>query len=493
MARTPKRLIANFKTLALAVHIRIDRKREGRGKSTLTHLTQVGRRLTAADLVAFTCVFNDVLAQRVVPCALAVQSDVREVLDIDKTIARMLADFEDDREAVRKMRRFIFVATLLTCYISAPDLARFFWAFRFGQLARRLPTLSNNACSIVMMNTFQEAKLNTVNAKNHKLFMTLSPRCQCSFMKIRGRRRETISIMLPPRKPSKQRGWLCSCCGLQADEQAALLEHCAAHQVFRGAGCERCNRRRCACPPAQPVRSPFMRARRPQQRQIQVPIWVARGTLDPCAGDCGDLLDAPPRWLVLPKEASPPLQLQGVRRYSSMSLPLCQSSGLIAAAAHAVDRGLHCAEGFLLEVAKEMKAYMGEVGMSRANRSLLAHGRLCWDWEWLSEHAPTQDHIDAFTGVLSALLPLLHRTYWPPFPEVARRWDTDAVRQEYVALVDKVRAAAQREPYRTSWRPVIGYNVVGVRWGIEEKTIAKLFNGVTSSIAQQLLARVRCA
>jgi hypothetical protein len=72
LAREPGYLLDNFPAYALGIHGRTQHVRLGFHGPKIKELVEGGRRLTSLDLVAFTCLFKDVMCKVVAPWALIV-------------------------------------------------------------------------------------------------------------------------------------------------------------------------------------------------------------------------------------------------------------------------------------------------------------------------------------------------------------------------------------------------------------------------------------
>ena len=59
LARIAENLVKNFNTYGLGLRAKLARRRDGRGGTSQTSLSLLGRRLLSIDFVVFLCCFKD--------------------------------------------------------------------------------------------------------------------------------------------------------------------------------------------------------------------------------------------------------------------------------------------------------------------------------------------------------------------------------------------------------------------------------------------------
>ena len=125
LAREPGHLLDNFPAYALGIHGRTQHVRLGYHGPNIGELVDGGRRLSSLDLVAFTCVFKDVMSKVVAPWALVVQSSSHEPWVQRHREMEYESRLENLANHVGHVQGFVNIVVLLRQYVSSGELRVF--------------------------------------------------------------------------------------------------------------------------------------------------------------------------------------------------------------------------------------------------------------------------------------------------------------------------------------------------------------------------------
>jgi hypothetical protein len=132
LAREPGYLLDNFPAYALGIHGRTQHVRLGFHGPKIKELVEGGRRLTSLDLVAFTCLFKDVMCKVVAPWALIVQSSSHEPWVQRHREMEYETRLQNLTKHVDHVQGFVHILVLLRQYVSPGDLRVFVKAWAYG-------------------------------------------------------------------------------------------------------------------------------------------------------------------------------------------------------------------------------------------------------------------------------------------------------------------------------------------------------------------------
>jgi hypothetical protein len=145
-------------------------------------LVAIGRRATSLSFVCFAMTLLDLIQSRVIPLAMRAQAVAGASWDMDKMCDRAISNLRDDVAALKRLRRWAFVLSLLHQFLDGVELRRMCFALiapskRFARLAANIyPLLFRLEDGVCQLSVISERRAG-INA--------LSPLCQCASMRRR--------------------------------------------------------------------------------------------------------------------------------------------------------------------------------------------------------------------------------------------------------------------------------------------------------------------
>ena len=447
----PGSLVHNFRSYAAGLHLREAWRAAGHDQRA-AKLVDAGRRLTSAQLIAFTLLFRDVMGRAVRPWVQITQSNRTEPWAVQRHWVAHERAMEGCLAACRSLRHILRLLTLLRQWLPVSDLnalaAALFYArprdvFLDGAPAGGLalgkvfpafmlglgPLLHNDPPR------FQGVELLCIPPAWQAGYRLLGPHCQCMFLQRNG------------------------------------VPH--GHvQLKRGTG----------------------------TRRVRVPIWVAGAQRQASAAqdvpveedvDRGYAL-APIRFqwrpaeqLTVPLGVSPEgryrprIQLQG-RGSEQTYRSSCMLPPSLPQIFAELDSSLSAAGKFVQDALSEERKVFGAEGSSAAMSRVIGAMARCFDWGRLVDSCPCKEDLEAWATLCGLLRPYLRLTEWPDaaeFPDVPHGWPAEEeLVLQYVVLMSRLRHARQRRPaVARGWWKITRYRVAPVISSSQVISLAGLF------------------
>lgn len=394
--RTVEQLISSYRTYHGSLHARRGQSEgaDKRGSATKSELVDLGRRFASIGFVTFLIAVADIMSKRVVPLACESQSCATAAWEMDRACHETVDQVRQDCRRLCRLRLWIFLGTMLQCYVVRRDMVRFFFAALSPCLART----SSHLYPLLFTREFRRCQLTVPVLHDDTKQYVLAPHCQCPSMRARpgpGVSRRMV-VRLPRHRPAIRLG----------DEGVV-------HDA--------------------PLLSVL----------VSVPEWVGASVYDKASWQNAPKL---PRFVTVAREERCPPALQGISRFSHQH---CMVPAHLPAAALEMVSALSAAESFCSQLAYNFEAYLvGSVGVQASLRSLLSHARDCWNWKELVKRPPREHEYLSFFALWEELKPALLHTEWPSaepdFQWLPRQWPgkrgAGGLFEQYKTLMQRVRS-----------------------------------------------------
>ena len=444
LAREPGHLLDNFPAYALGIHGRTQHVRLGYHGPNIGELVDGGRRLSSLDLVAFTCVFKDVMSKVVAPWALVVQSSSHEPWVQRHREMEYESRLENLANHVGHVQGFVNIVVLLRQYVSSGELRVFVKAWAYGSTRKMFTDGSATSFGQVLpafwgslndflhfdgdtggVPRFRGVELQTLlpTRRDPASMVCLGPHCQCDAytQELQLRQRARAKAKAKAKAGGKSRGRGRGRAGrLRADDSSDDEPVVLTDIKYRG--------------------------KRDRQEPLIVkgPLWV------------GHARSAVPntfysvRFQFVSKDQIP-LQGRAKATYRDkiiLDTPRCRLPWSLVAAYNEINEALGSAKAFLTHMLEEHRILFGSEGCNAGMQRAVAAMAAAFDWPRLVCDLPTTHMVHEF-GVLAAMvLPYLEHVDWPSaddFRKVQHEWPPiNKLQFQYVLLCRRLRIAGTR-------------------------------------------------
>ena len=137
LSKEPGNITENLRAYARALGARTTWRRQGHGNYTIAALGDFGRRLVAADFVAFAILFRDIAERTIRPTALVCQ-ELAEAWIIHRKMAFQMERMRDAEAALRGLREFLRVLVLLMQWVSSATCVNLLEAAHYASPGDRM-------------------------------------------------------------------------------------------------------------------------------------------------------------------------------------------------------------------------------------------------------------------------------------------------------------------------------------------------------------------
>lgn len=183
-----KDILRNIKHYATSLHAKLIRKQANHGSTSQKDLVSLGRRLISPDFLFFTCLFEDIMAACVRPFALVVQNESEEPWLTHLRFKQLLIQLGDACSQLRRLRRWLFVTSLLQHYCTKTELTSFVFAHLYTSFGRAFPATMGKVSSLLLKREFGDVKVQVL-ADLQPGHHCLCPRCTCGARRFRDPRK----------------------------------------------------------------------------------------------------------------------------------------------------------------------------------------------------------------------------------------------------------------------------------------------------------------
>ena len=428
LAREPGYLLDNFPAYALGIHGRTQHVRLGFHGPKIKELVEGGRRLTSLDLVAFTCLFKDVMCKVVAPWALIVQSSSHEPWVQRHREMEYETRLQNLTKHVDHVQGFVHILVLLRQYVSPGDLRVFVKAWAYGSTRKMFS--DGSATSFGQMLPAFWGSLND--------FLHFDGETGGGVPRFRGVELQTL---LPTQRDPATMVCLGPHCQCDAYTQMSQARE-AQRQAVKGHGRGRGRVR----PDVGPVARTDVKYRgrfdRTDPLIVKGALWVgyARSPVPKTYYSV--------RFQFVSKDQIPSTGRAPQSSYRDkivLDKPRCRLPWSLVAAYTEINAALGSAKMFLTHMLREHRLLFGSEGYSAGMQRALAAMAAVFDWPRLVCHLPTPHMVHEF-GVLAAMvLPYLEHVDWPSlddFPRAQHEWPPiNTLQLQYVMLCRRLRTA----------------------------------------------------